>query len=58
MSCLLSFLFPAEVVEFFFGSYKFYCAVVEQDAAAPGVVVVEGEKLRSAVLVPAGLGLE
>jgi hypothetical protein len=34
---------PAEDFEFVFGTDKFNSAVVEQDAAAYGVVVVEGK---------------
>ena len=39
---------PAKGVEFFFGADEFYRAVVEQDAAALGVVVVERKQLRPA----------
>lgn len=43
---------PAEGAEFFFGADELHGAVVEQDTAALGVVVVEREQLRPAVLVP------
>jgi len=36
------------------GANEFDGAVVEKDAAALGVVVVEGKKLWAAVLIPAG----
>ena len=35
---------PAEGVEFFLSSYEFDRAVVEQNAAALGLVAVEGKK--------------
>ncbi len=36
-------LFPAEVIEFFFGANEFDSAVIEQDAAAFWVVIIEGK---------------
>jgi hypothetical protein len=50
--------FPAKLGEFFLRPNEFDSAVIEDDAAALGVVVVEREQLRPAVLVPAILGLE
>lgn len=47
-----------EAVEFFFSADEFDGAVVEKDAAAFGVVVVERKQLRPAVLVPSWFGLK
>ena len=55
---LWSLSLPAKLVEFFFGANEFDGAVVEQDAAAFGVVVIKCEQLRPAVLIPARLRLE
>ena len=45
-------------MEFFLGANELNRAVIEQNAAAAGVVVIEGKQLRTAVLIPAGFRLK
>ena len=51
-------LLPAKLVEFLLGADELHRAIVEQDAAALGIVVVEGEQLWPSVLIPASLSFE
>ena len=51
-------LLPTKLVEFFLGANELHGAVIEKNAAALWVVVVECEQFRSAVLIPARLRFE
>ena len=51
-------LFPSKLPQFFVRANELHGAVVEQNAAALRVVVVEREHPRPTVLIPAGYGLE
>ena len=51
-------LFPSKLLEFFFGANELNRAIIEQNAAAFWVVVIESEHLRPTVLIPARFGLE
>jgi hypothetical protein len=55
---ILPLSFPPKGLEFVLGSYKFDCAVIKEDTTAFGIVIIKSKQFRSAVLVPAGFGLE
>ena len=51
-------LFPPKPPELLGRANELHCPVIEQNAAALGIVVVESEKFRPAVLIPATFGFE
>jgi len=55
---LTALLFPSKLLEFFGGANELYRAIIEQNAAAAGFVVIESKQIRSAMLIPSDFGLE
>jgi hypothetical protein len=49
---------PSKVLQLFLGADELHRAVIEQDQAALGVMIVEREQLGSTMLIPASTGLE
>ena len=51
-------LLPSKLLQFLLRADELHRAVVEQDQATPGIVIVEREQFGPTVLIPARLGFE